>query len=60
MEPIPLLRAEIRQRGMPMRPVPMGTPGPMTMSPAPEALPPLGPGGTPVGKGAHRGTAPHV
>ncbi|KAL6102204.1 lnpk [Pungitius sinensis] len=37
---------EVRQRGMPMRPLPMGTPGPLTMSPAPR-----GPGGTPVAPG---------
>ncbi|KAM8739176.1 endoplasmic reticulum junction formation protein lunapark-B isoform 3-T4 [Acanthopagrus schlegelii] len=39
---------EIRQRGMPMRPMPMGTPGAMTMTPV-GARPPMGPGGTPVG-----------
>ncbi|XP_073337894.1 endoplasmic reticulum junction formation protein lunapark-B isoform X1 [Pagrus major] len=38
---------EIRQRGMPMRPMPMGTPAAMTMTPG-GARPPLGPGGTPV------------
>ncbi|XP_030297677.1 endoplasmic reticulum junction formation protein lunapark-B isoform X3 [Sparus aurata] len=38
---------EIRQRGMPMRPMPMGTPGAMTMTPV-GARPPMGPGGTPV------------
>lgn len=41
---------EIRQRGMPMRPMPMGTPGAMTMTPV-GARPPMGPGGTPVAPG---------
>ncbi|XP_073337897.1 endoplasmic reticulum junction formation protein lunapark-B isoform X4 [Pagrus major] len=41
---------EIRQRGMPMRPMPMGTPAAMTMTPG-GARPPLGPGGTPVAPG---------
>ncbi|XP_072246687.1 endoplasmic reticulum junction formation protein lunapark-B isoform X3 [Leuresthes tenuis] len=39
---------EIRQRGVAMRPIPMGTPGPMVMTPPPGARPLLGPGGTPV------------
>ncbi|XP_034537337.1 endoplasmic reticulum junction formation protein lunapark-B isoform X1 [Notolabrus celidotus] len=39
---------EIRQRGMQMRPMPMGTPGPMAMTPQ-GARPTLAPGGTPVG-----------
>ncbi|XP_062286412.1 endoplasmic reticulum junction formation protein lunapark-B-like isoform X3 [Scomber scombrus] len=55
---------EIRQRGVAMRPMPMGTPGPMPMgtpgpmpmgtpgpmpmTPQRGAQPPLGPGGTPV------------
>ncbi|XP_056251352.1 endoplasmic reticulum junction formation protein lunapark-B isoform X1 [Seriola aureovittata] len=39
---------EIRQRGVAMRPMPMGTPVAMTMTPLPGARPPLGPGGTPV------------
>ncbi|KAM9345401.1 endoplasmic reticulum junction formation protein lunapark-B-like [Symphorus nematophorus] len=38
---------EIRQRGVPMRPMPMGTPVPMAMTPA-GARTPMGPGGTPV------------
>ncbi|XP_037638656.1 endoplasmic reticulum junction formation protein lunapark-B isoform X2 [Sebastes umbrosus] len=42
---------EIRQRGMPMRPMPMGTPGAMAMTPQPGARPLLGPGGTPVAPG---------
>ncbi|XP_069395350.1 endoplasmic reticulum junction formation protein lunapark-B isoform X2 [Paralichthys olivaceus] len=42
---------EIRQRGVPMRPMPMGTPGPMAMTPPPGARPPFGPGGTPVAPG---------
>ncbi|XP_053292441.1 endoplasmic reticulum junction formation protein lunapark-B isoform X1 [Pleuronectes platessa] len=42
---------EIRQRGVAMRPMPMGTPGPMAMTPQPGARPPLGPGGTPVAPG---------
>ncbi|XP_059215277.1 endoplasmic reticulum junction formation protein lunapark-B isoform X2 [Centropristis striata] len=42
---------EIRQRGVAMRPMPMGTPGPMAMTPPPGARPPLGPGGTPVAPG---------
>ncbi|XP_049455805.1 endoplasmic reticulum junction formation protein lunapark-B isoform X3 [Epinephelus fuscoguttatus] len=37
---------EIRQRGVAMRPMPMGTPAAMT--PPPGARPPMGPGGTPV------------
>ncbi|KAM8860314.1 endoplasmic reticulum junction formation protein lunapark-B isoform 2-T4 [Spinachia spinachia] len=48
----PLPGQEIRQRGM--RPMPMGTPGPMPMSLAPGTPPPLGPGGTPVGQEPHR------
>ncbi|KAF0027797.1 hypothetical protein F2P81_020538 [Scophthalmus maximus] len=39
---------EIRQRGMAMRPMPMGTPVAMAMTPPPGARPLLGPGGTPV------------
>ncbi|XP_036979761.1 endoplasmic reticulum junction formation protein lunapark-B isoform X2 [Acanthopagrus latus] len=40
---------EIRQRGMPVRPMPMGTPGAMAMTMTPVgARPPIGPGGTPV------------
>ncbi|XP_008288499.1 endoplasmic reticulum junction formation protein lunapark-B isoform X3 [Stegastes partitus] len=39
---------EIRQRGMPMRPMPMGTPVAMGMTPTPGARPMMGPGGTPV------------
>ncbi|XP_023249275.1 endoplasmic reticulum junction formation protein lunapark-B-like isoform X2 [Seriola lalandi dorsalis] len=42
---------EIRQRGVAMRPMPMGTPVAMTMTPLPGARPPLGPGGTPVAPG---------
>ncbi|XP_044071074.1 endoplasmic reticulum junction formation protein lunapark-B isoform X3 [Siniperca chuatsi] len=38
---------EIRHRGVPMRPMPMGTPAAMAMTPV-GAQPPLGPGGTPV------------
>ncbi|XP_027131919.1 endoplasmic reticulum junction formation protein lunapark-B isoform X3 [Larimichthys crocea] len=38
---------EIRQRGVPMKPMPMGTPAAMAMTPV-GARPPLGPGGTPV------------
>ncbi|XP_041803587.1 endoplasmic reticulum junction formation protein lunapark-B isoform X1 [Chelmon rostratus] len=38
---------EIRQRGVAMRPMPMGTPTAMAMTPV-GARPPLGPGGTPV------------
>ncbi|KAL7383512.1 hypothetical protein ABVT39_012137 [Epinephelus coioides] len=40
---------EIRQRGVAMRPMPMGTPAAMT--PPPGARPPMGPGGTPVAPG---------
>ncbi|KAM9847434.1 endoplasmic reticulum junction formation protein lunapark-B isoform 2-T3 [Aulostomus maculatus] len=40
---------EIRQRGV--RPLPMGTPVGMAMTPPPGARPPLGPGGTPVAPG---------
>ncbi|GAA6219371.1 protein lunapark-B-like [Lates japonicus] len=39
---------EIRQRGVAMRPMPMGTPVAMAMTPPPGARPPSGPGGTPV------------
>lgn len=39
---------EIRQRGVPMRPMPMGTPHAMVMTPTPGARPLLGPAGTPV------------
>ncbi|XP_028279429.1 endoplasmic reticulum junction formation protein lunapark-B isoform X2 [Parambassis ranga] len=42
---------EIRQRGVPMRPMPMGTPGAMIMTPPPGARPMVGPGGTPVAPG---------
>ncbi|XP_031735331.1 endoplasmic reticulum junction formation protein lunapark-B isoform X1 [Anarrhichthys ocellatus] len=42
---------EIRQRGMPMRPMPMGTLGAMAMTPPPGARLMLGPGGTPVAPG---------
>ncbi|XP_008288498.1 endoplasmic reticulum junction formation protein lunapark-B isoform X2 [Stegastes partitus] len=42
---------EIRQRGMPMRPMPMGTPVAMGMTPTPGARPMMGPGGTPVAPG---------
>uniref|UniRef100_A0A8C7YDZ0 Endoplasmic reticulum junction formation protein lunapark n=1 Tax=Oryzias sinensis TaxID=183150 RepID=A0A8C7YDZ0_9TELE len=45
---------EIRQRGVPMRPTPMGTPVSMAMTPPPGARPPLGPGGTPVGEQTQR------
>ncbi|XP_068183086.1 endoplasmic reticulum junction formation protein lunapark-B isoform X2 [Antennarius striatus] len=41
---------EIRQRGVAMRPLPMGTPPAMGMTPV-GAQPPLGPGGTPVAPG---------
>ncbi|XP_041803588.1 endoplasmic reticulum junction formation protein lunapark-B isoform X2 [Chelmon rostratus] len=41
---------EIRQRGVAMRPMPMGTPTAMAMTPV-GARPPLGPGGTPVAPG---------
>uniref|UniRef100_A0AAZ1XIN3 Endoplasmic reticulum junction formation protein lunapark n=2 Tax=Oreochromis aureus TaxID=47969 RepID=A0AAZ1XIN3_OREAU len=43
-----LEKAEIRQRGVPMRPMPMGTPHAMVMTPTPGARPLLGPAGTPV------------
>ncbi|XP_047458079.1 endoplasmic reticulum junction formation protein lunapark-B isoform X3 [Mugil cephalus] len=39
---------EIRQRGVAMRPMPMGTPSGMMMTPPPGARPMMGPGGTPV------------
>ncbi|KAL3971754.1 myosin heavy chain 6/7 [Sarotherodon galilaeus] len=39
---------EIRQRGVAMRPMPMGTPHAMVMTPTPGARPLLGPAGTPV------------
>ncbi|XP_063347667.1 endoplasmic reticulum junction formation protein lunapark-B isoform X1 [Pelmatolapia mariae] len=39
---------EIRQRGVAMRPMPMGTPHAMVMTPPPGARPLLGPAGTPV------------
>uniref|UniRef100_A0A668T7Q9 Endoplasmic reticulum junction formation protein lunapark n=1 Tax=Oreochromis aureus TaxID=47969 RepID=A0A668T7Q9_OREAU len=42
---------EIRQRGVPMRPMPMGTPHAMVMTPTPGARPLLGPAGTPVAPG---------
>ncbi|XP_020501301.1 endoplasmic reticulum junction formation protein lunapark-B isoform X2 [Labrus bergylta] len=41
---------EIRQRGVAMRPMPMGTPGAMAMTPQ-GARPTLGPGGTPMAPG---------
>uniref|UniRef100_A0A3Q3KE26 Endoplasmic reticulum junction formation protein lunapark n=1 Tax=Monopterus albus TaxID=43700 RepID=A0A3Q3KE26_MONAL len=41
---------EIRQRGVPMRPMPMGTPVAMTMTPS-GARPPSGQGDTPVAPG---------
>ncbi|XP_053731034.1 endoplasmic reticulum junction formation protein lunapark-B isoform X3 [Synchiropus splendidus] len=47
----PLPGQEIRQRGVPMRPMPMGMPGGMTMTPPPGVRPPLGPGCTPVAPG---------
>uniref|UniRef100_UPI003AB0A900 endoplasmic reticulum junction formation protein lunapark-B n=1 Tax=Centroberyx gerrardi TaxID=166262 RepID=UPI003AB0A900 len=40
---------ELRQRGVAMRPMPMGTPAGMAMTPPPGARPPMGPGGTPGG-----------
>ncbi|XP_029377437.1 endoplasmic reticulum junction formation protein lunapark-B isoform X2 [Echeneis naucrates] len=42
---------EIRQRGVAMRPMPMGTPQALSMTPTPGARPPLGPGGMPVAPG---------
>ncbi|XP_075336693.1 endoplasmic reticulum junction formation protein lunapark-B isoform X2 [Odontesthes bonariensis] len=42
---------EIRQRGVAMRPMPMGTPALMVMTPPPGVRPLLGPGGTPVAPG---------
>ncbi|XP_039995709.1 endoplasmic reticulum junction formation protein lunapark-B isoform X2 [Xiphias gladius] len=42
---------EIRQRGVAMRPLPMGTPVAMAGTPPPGARPPSGPGGTPVAPG---------
>ncbi|XP_051815863.1 endoplasmic reticulum junction formation protein lunapark-B-like isoform X2 [Acanthochromis polyacanthus] len=42
---------ELRQRGIPMRPMPMGTPAAMGMTPPPGARPMMGPGGTPVAPG---------
>ncbi|XP_063347668.1 endoplasmic reticulum junction formation protein lunapark-B isoform X2 [Pelmatolapia mariae] len=42
---------EIRQRGVAMRPMPMGTPHAMVMTPPPGARPLLGPAGTPVAPG---------
>ncbi|XP_005733727.1 endoplasmic reticulum junction formation protein lunapark-B isoform X2 [Pundamilia nyererei] len=42
---------EIRQRGVVMRPMPMGTPHAMVMTPPPGARPLLGPAGTPVAPG---------
>ncbi|XP_040905102.1 endoplasmic reticulum junction formation protein lunapark-B isoform X2 [Toxotes jaculatrix] len=42
---------ELRQRGVAMRPMPMGTPIAMAMTPTPGARPPQGPGGTPVAPG---------
>uniref|UniRef100_A0A665TIV2 Endoplasmic reticulum junction formation protein lunapark n=1 Tax=Echeneis naucrates TaxID=173247 RepID=A0A665TIV2_ECHNA len=49
---------EIRQRGVAMRPMPMGTPQALSMTPTPGARPPLGPGGMPVGKRRHSDTSP--
>lgn len=48
-----VLSAEIRQRGVQMKAMPMGTPSAMAMTPV-GARPPMGPGGTPVGKGAQQ------
>ncbi|XP_004553558.2 endoplasmic reticulum junction formation protein lunapark-B isoform X2 [Maylandia zebra] len=42
---------EIRQRGVVMRPMPMGTPHAVVMTPPPGARPLLGPAGTPVAPG---------
>ncbi|XP_030603843.1 endoplasmic reticulum junction formation protein lunapark-B [Archocentrus centrarchus] len=42
---------EIRQRGVAMRPMPMGTPPAMVMTPPAGARPLLGPAGTPVAPG---------
>lgn len=42
--------SEIRQRVGAMRPMGMGTPASMVITPQPVARPVLGPGGTPVGK----------
>lgn len=42
---------ELRQRGGPMRPMPMATPTGLLMTPPPGARPPLGPGGAPVAPG---------
>ncbi|XP_029963026.1 endoplasmic reticulum junction formation protein lunapark-B [Salarias fasciatus] len=46
---------EIRQRGVPMRPMPMGPPSSVGMTPPPGARPVTGPGGTPVGEDAPGG-----
>lgn len=45
-----LVHAEMRQRGVALRPMPMGTPMGMPMTPAGARTP----GATPVGEGAHR------
>ncbi|XP_023146029.2 endoplasmic reticulum junction formation protein lunapark-B isoform X4 [Amphiprion ocellaris] len=42
---------ELRQRGVPMRPMPIETPATMGMTPPPGARPMMGPGGTPVAPG---------
>uniref|UniRef100_A0A1A8GJU9 Endoplasmic reticulum junction formation protein lunapark n=1 Tax=Nothobranchius korthausae TaxID=1143690 RepID=A0A1A8GJU9_9TELE len=42
---------EIRQRGVAMRPMPLGTPAGMMMTPPPGARPMMGPGGTPMAPG---------
>uniref|UniRef100_A0A673CWU8 Endoplasmic reticulum junction formation protein lunapark n=1 Tax=Sphaeramia orbicularis TaxID=375764 RepID=A0A673CWU8_9TELE len=42
---------DIRQRGVPLRPMPMGTPVPMPMTPPPGARPPPGSGATPMAPG---------
>uniref|UniRef100_A0A1A7WRT2 Endoplasmic reticulum junction formation protein lunapark n=1 Tax=Iconisemion striatum TaxID=60296 RepID=A0A1A7WRT2_9TELE len=47
----PVPGQEIRQRGMAMRPMPMGTPAGMMMTPPPGARPMIGPGGTPMAPG---------
>ncbi|XP_037543293.1 endoplasmic reticulum junction formation protein lunapark-B [Nematolebias whitei] len=46
--PTPGPGQEIRQRGVAMRPMAMGTPASMVMTPMPGARPVVGPGGTPV------------
>lgn len=49
MRPMPMGTPGPMPMGTP-GPMPMGTPGPMPMTPQRGAQPPLGPGGTPVGK----------